>query len=396
MISKLDVLIFGGGAAGLWLLDELIRRKIRVLLIENRALGDGQTVASQGIIHGGIKYRLTGLLTPSAQAVRGMPSVWRDCLVGRREPKLCDTGVLSPCCYLWRTASLKSKVGLLGARLGLQSGATRVSIEDRPTVLATCPGDVFRVEEQVIDVVSFLQDLAARHVDHILKAGHEQLTWRTSAPGQVEAIIIEVENREAVELRPGRIVLTAGSGNAALRSCAQLPSDVMQSRPLHMVLIRGALPGLFGHCVDGGKTRVTITSCRDSQRRTVWLLGGQIAEDGVRMEQAELIDSAKRELKAVLPGANLPAAKWSTYRVDRAEEKTKFGLRPHGPVMRKEGSVITAWPTKLVLVPRLVAMIAEEIGYPSATDGSRPTVPAGCPSPDVAMPPWETQTEWHS
>ena len=394
MILKLDALIFGGGAAGLWLLDELIRRKLRALLIENRAFGHGQTVASQGIIHGGIKYRLTGMLTPSAQAIRGMPSVWRDCLVGRRDPKLCDTRVLSPCCYLWRTESLKSKVGLIAARFGLQSGATRVSIKDRPAILSTCSGDVYRVEEQVIDVVSFLRDLSARHVNRILQAGPDNVTWRLTGPGQVEAIIIEAGNREALELRPTRIVLVAGAGNTELRACARLSSDVAQRRPLHMVLLRGSLPELFGHCVDGGKTRVTITSCSDSAGRTVWLVGGQIAEDGVRMEQAELIDYAKGELKAVLPGAGLDRAQWSTYRVDRAESKTRRGLKPQGPVMRKEGSVITAWPTKLVLVPRLVAMIAQEIGYPSATDGQIPAVPGGWPSPDVAIPPWETQTEW--
>ncbi|HEY3967359.1 MAG TPA: FAD-dependent oxidoreductase, partial [Planctomycetaceae bacterium] len=53
---ELDVLIFGGGAAGLWLLDQLARRGDCVLLLEAGRLGLGQTVGSQGIIHGGLKY----------------------------------------------------------------------------------------------------------------------------------------------------------------------------------------------------------------------------------------------------------------------------------------------------------------------------------------------------
>ncbi len=65
----------------------------------------------------------------------------------------------------------------------------------------------------------------------------------------------------------------------------------MQTRPLHMVLVRGELPHLNGHCVDGRTTRVTITS--DTERsetsaagRTVWQVGGQIAEIGVALDGA--------------------------------------------------------------------------------------------------------------
>ena len=59
-ILPLDVLIFGGGGAGLWLLDDLAARGYRVLLAEAGDLGAGQTIASQGIIHGGLKYALRG------------------------------------------------------------------------------------------------------------------------------------------------------------------------------------------------------------------------------------------------------------------------------------------------------------------------------------------------
>ena len=48
-----DVVIFGGGAAGLWTLDELHRAGRSVVLLESGDLGAGQTIASQGIIHGG-------------------------------------------------------------------------------------------------------------------------------------------------------------------------------------------------------------------------------------------------------------------------------------------------------------------------------------------------------
>src|SRR5689334_7537771 len=116
---ELDVLICGGGAAGLWLLDQLARRGDRVLLLEAGRLGQGQTVASQGIIHGGLKYTLQGLLTPAAREIRDMPDIWRQCLAGSRAPDLRGTTVRSAACHLWQSDSLRSKLGMIGARVGL-------------------------------------------------------------------------------------------------------------------------------------------------------------------------------------------------------------------------------------------------------------------------------------
>ena len=116
----MDVVIFGGGAAGLWLLDELTRRGQCAVLLEANALGTGQSVAAQGIIHGGLKYTLQGMLTKSATSIREMPALWRECLDGQREPNLSDVRRRSNECYLWRTDSLSSRLGMLGAQFGLR------------------------------------------------------------------------------------------------------------------------------------------------------------------------------------------------------------------------------------------------------------------------------------
>jgi len=509
LACELDALVFGGGAAGLWLLDELHRRSFRTLLIENRALGAGQTIASQGILHGGLKYALGGLLSGSAQAVGEMTDLWRNCLAGRAQPDLRGVRILSPCCYLWRTQALASMVGLIAARFGLRTPVTKVAPRERPPALARCPGEILRVDEQVIDVVSLLSELAHRHTDRILIIGDARdVTFTTSKPGHVETIELRVaspspiqgvarpEGRtpppfygnssadsppdgatecqacsplqadssadfrpdgatecsqgrspparrgtepldasppqppprrgggsgeprdanaeyvqkgtcrgvqgEVLSLKPRVVIFAAGEGNAELRRRVGLSQEAMQLRPLHMVMVRGPLPQLFGHCVDGNKTRVTITSVVDTVGRTVWQVGGEIAEKGVQLSSAELVKFARGELPSVLPSVDFTNTQWATYRINRAEGLDPRGARPEGPVWRREGSVITAWPTKLVLAPRLAEFIVNSLGKPSHAEpipSLHPTAyslqSGGRGEGKIARPPWETTVEWH-
>ncbi len=391
-----DVLILGGGAAGLWLLDELHRRGFAVLLVELRALGGGQTIASQGILHGGLKYALSGLRSGSTDSVREMPALWSACLSGDAHPNLRQVRVLSPCCYLWRTESITSRLGMLGARVGLRTPVERVPPADRPPVLHQCPGDVLRVDEPVIDSRSLLQALSDAHRPRIIGVADpcNVAFERRESQQPIRVQLHHPDTDDTLTLAPSATVLTAGEGNEVLRKALGLPPDAMQRRPLHMVMVRGPLPDLFGHCVDGGKTRVTVTSAVDSQSRTVWYLGGELAEQGVQLEPHDLIAHARRELISVLPGIDLSHTQWATYRINRAEGRAPDGRRPQGPFHRREGSVITAWPTKLVLVPRLARDIADQLGQPQR--GGEISFPKSWPQPPVATAPWEMTTEWHA
>ena len=62
--TKLDVLVIGGGVVGLWTLDRLVAAGHQAALLERDALGQGQSICAQGILHGGVKYSLSGLLAP--------------------------------------------------------------------------------------------------------------------------------------------------------------------------------------------------------------------------------------------------------------------------------------------------------------------------------------------
>jgi glycerol-3-phosphate dehydrogenase len=199
---------------------------------------------------------------------------------------------------------------------------------------------------------------------------------------------------ETFSVTAGCVIFTAGEGNAALRQNAGLDAEAMQVRPLHMVMVRGELPALFGHCIDGNKTRATITSNTDSAGRTVWLVGGEIAEKGVEMDETALAGFAREELRRVLPGVDFKSTQWATYRINRAEGRASGNRRPEGVVWRREGAVITAWPTKLVLAPQLAREIAESLTFPPL--GSASAFPDYWPRPDAAQPPWEIEREWIS
>lgn len=396
-----DVVILGGGCAGLWLLDDLRRLGMRVLLLEAGQLGGAQTTASQGILHGGVKYLLNGLRSASASSIRDMPARWRGSLAGKLEPDLSATRLRSRSCYLWRSDSWQSWAGLLGARAMLEVKPLPLPQSEIPDVLAKCPGQVFRLDEEVIDTISFSQVLAQRNQGFILKVDATSgVGFDVGADRRVRELRLQDPSTAMMlTLRPAHVILAAGAGNEPLRQQLGLAANATQTRPLHMVLVRGALPVLNGHCVDGAKTRVTLTSDIDSAQRTVWQVGGQIAEDGVQMASADLIRHTRQELQAVLPGWLPGDCEWSTYRIDRAERRTADGSRPDDVQLIHEQNVLTIWPTKLVLAPRMSERVQEELAPIQAGDqpGFRQALAQlDWPQPAVALPPWERQTTWIS
>ncbi|MFK7776609.1 MAG: FAD-dependent oxidoreductase [Gimesia sp.] len=402
-MPKVDLIIFGGGIAGLWTLSEASRLGYRCLLLEAFELGSGQTIASQGIIHGGLKYTLQGMMTGSAQRIREMPLIWKKCLQGEQLPDLSKTQIRSNSCYLWRTDSLSSRLGMFGAKMGLRVVPKNLAKEETPTILAQCPGSIAVMEEQVISPQSLISNLSVSFQDQIIKYEPKDLTFTLDQNENITSVQIQKPNGEFFSIKTAAVLLTAGRGNETLRNQARHQSapfhvPFMQKRPLHMVMVRGSLPQFNGHCVDGAKTRVTVTSDTNSLGNTVWQLGGQIAEIGVKMNRRELIQHAAQELSASIPGMDLSGLEWNTYRVDRAEGVTKTGARPETTQILKEGNLFTAWPSKLALAPQLAKEVCEKLQQinvsPDEADASWKDVFSTLPRPQVALPPWETAEDW--
>src|SRR5262245_41436193 len=94
--AEVDVAVIGGGVAGLWCAAALGAAGYSCVLVERQALGAGQTIASQGIIHGGVKYALAGAASRASRAIAQMPETWRACLAGEGTMDLRGVRVLSP------------------------------------------------------------------------------------------------------------------------------------------------------------------------------------------------------------------------------------------------------------------------------------------------------------
>ncbi len=384
---EVDLLIVGGGVAGMLLLDRIHQAGHRACLIERASLGHGQTIQAQGIIHGGLKYALGGRASAAARAIRDMPERWRTMFDGTGDTDLREVHIRADHCYLWSTRSASSMLGLLGARLALRSTPTRVPPEACPPALEGVKGPVLTMHEPVLDPQSMLQCLADRHQDRLV---HDEISDL-----QQEASGVTVMTRSGVRWKAAQIVLAAGRGNGALRQMAGLSATAQQIRPLRMVMTQGRLDPLHGHCVRGGKPWLTVTSAKATNGQTVWQIGGEVAEKGANMTPMDTIQLAATSLRTALPSCPIETLQWATYEAHRAEQSDEHGLRPDLPGLIQDDAILTAWPTKLALAPLLVDELVNAVRLPTPHPSSEITPPAAdLPTPPVALPPWEETASW--
>ncbi len=394
--ANVDVLIFGGGIAGLWTLARLRTLGYSAALIERRFLGGVQTPASQGIIHGGIKYALDGSASAASEAIAAMPALWRDCLAGKGELDLRAVRVLSQAQYLWAQGVLTSRVRGFFAAKALRSRVVRLTGAERPEAFrnAQFRGAVLRLDEPVLDLRSLIDALSKLCGEAVYRsAGDARITWET---GATPSVSLGTENGDWIEVQARSLVLAAGSGNAELLAMLGRDRPPMQLRPLHMVMLQGALPKLHAHCLGASvNPRLTITSYPSVRGNVVWYLGGELAESGAGRSQTEQVICAQRELRELLPWIELRDVRWATLRVNRAEERQPLRRRPVDCCVARDAGVITVWPTKLAFAPRAVARVLDSLRQLGISPQPGNTEPlAGLPRPAQAPLPWEAEEKW--
>lgn len=357
-----DIVIIGGGIAGLWTMDFLKKHGVKVILLESDSLGCGQTIKSQGIIHGGLKYAITGAQSAASNALKDMPGYWQSCLNGDGDIDLRTVKVLSTGQYMWSTNRLTGGITNLFASAAMRSNVDVITSADYPKILkdSAIKGKLYKLDEIVLNIPTLINALATPHLDDCIKIDSAAAcSFGLDPAGHIQYLSL-TSNDVPLEITAQKYIFTAGAGNEALQQQLGIKNN-MQRRPLHMVLVKHPnLAPLYGHCVGlSAAPRLTITTHIAADHLPVWYLGGKLAEDGVKLDSAQQIRIAQQELKELFPELDLRDAKWASFKVDRAEEMKSDGSKPDTCSIVANKNYITAWPTKLALAPVLAAQIID-------------------------------------
>jgi len=270
-----DIVLFGGGIAGLYLLKLLSNLGYDCILIEKNQLGGGQTLQAQGIIHGGLKYALGGNLNAESDSIKEMPDRWRQMLDGKGTVKLIDTKVISKTQHMWSTGKFASRFTSFFASKLLRGRIDKLKKDQMPALFQTpqFSGSIYKLTDLVVDTPSLIGDLCKGIEQRIL---HGEVTAFNEEDKSLSSSSITLSNGQMLRVHHQGLVFSAGEGNEQLTNLAEIKNAPMQRRPLHMVMVKHDLPyPLYAHGIgSGSKPRITISSHETSDGKMVWYLGG--------------------------------------------------------------------------------------------------------------------------
>ncbi|MXY54552.1 MAG: FAD-binding oxidoreductase [Gammaproteobacteria bacterium] len=371
-----DVALVGGGVASLWLACLARNRGLSVVVIAPEPLGGEQTMASQGIIHGGAKYSLHGRAKKAApDHLAAMPSRWRRCLAGNAvggsgDIDLSGVGVLAEHVELracTRRAQLRKR-----AALRLLAGAPNTPVQSGGT----------RLPDFVVDVDGLIARLVRGIEGCVLPAKVDPEKVRLGDKG-VAGIDLA-----ATTVTAERYVFAAGAGNADLAPRLGFGADATMLRALHQAwAVVEHSPPTFAHCLVrafGTEPDVTVTT-HDGGNKTILYLGGHLATTGVARSADDQVAAAKRTLASALPHVDLGSTQFGALHVARAEPRRSAASRVDDAFLATCGNALLCFPVKLSLAPRLGDLFLREVA------GLKPVVPTRSDAPSGRSAPQGTR-----
>ncbi len=391
---KTDIVIFGGGIAGLWLLNRLRNAGYSVLLLEQDRLGGRESLNANGIIHGGLKFGLSAMLR-DIEDLDDMPALWRNCLAGQGDINLSGVKVLAEHQYIWSEANLAARATTFFASKLITGQVEAAEGDTRPDILQdnAFAGSVYRLSDLVIDMPSLIQKLAAAHKNCIYKIGPQNCHLETDDRHNTTAVFITAAGIEPMRIHPERVILAGGQGNAALLEDIGLREPEMERRTVHMTMLkRPQLPSFYAHCLGSSRNpRITITTHPTRDGEKIWYVGGELADEGALRDERLQIEKAQRELKELLPWVDLRGARYKTVKLDRILPAGDHMFRPDRAFLEKNGNNIVAWPCKLTLAPNLgrqmLALLQKENLQPQHP---QPEEALPLLYPEIGQPVWES------
>jgi hypothetical protein len=293
-----DVVIVGGGIAGLWTLNKLRQLGYSAILVETKSLGGGQTIKCQGIIHGGLKYALKGFTNSAVSTLEEMPDLWRLCLDGKGEIDLSNVEILSRGQYIWSNNTMSGNLCTLLASRILQGKVKLIPRSMWPEIMldSAIQSNLYKLEEIVLSVPSLIKCLVQRYLSNCVKIDSENACSVEMDVGRNIKYFSTIAQNAFFKIKAQRYIFTAGDGNELfLRQIDTKPT--MIRKPLHMVLLKSPnLKSLYGHYVGLSDTPyVTITTHYAKDQTPIWYLGGKLAEDGINFTKKQQIEIAKKK-----------------------------------------------------------------------------------------------------
>ncbi|MDE0193822.1 MAG: FAD-dependent oxidoreductase [Gammaproteobacteria bacterium] len=315
---SVDAAIVGGGISGLWIANLLIQRGLSVVVCEPRGIGGVQTLASQGIVHGGTKYGLDGT-APLAGALKQMPDRWRACLGGIGELDLRGVGVL----------------------------AEQID---------------FRLGDETVEVADFVLD-----VPSLVRRLARPITTRTVATTVLpDSMVGDGRGVKRIELdactiRARVYVLAAGAGNATLAEQAGFSHARLRHRPLRQTIVRLRRRAfVYAHWMSSARDAeptLTVTS-----HGCLLSIGGAVADTGANRDEAAQIGLVKDSLRQAFPDIDVGNAGFETFVAVRAEPAPDAIRDLPDAYVARHGNCLLCLPVKLSLAPRLGDLVLAELG----------------------------------
>jgi hypothetical protein len=348
--------------------------------LESNAVGGGQSVASQGIIHSGLKYAFAGKINSLAQSISAMPDLWRKALKGDGAVDLSAARVNASSQHLLIPKGFMGGLVKLVTKQALGNNVHEVKPADWPEDIRATgfKGSVVFMDEPVLDAPSVIRALAEPYKDCVR---------RIDTPDDPFGFM----ERHGIEAK--HIIFTgAASNHAAAKAAGHDEGLATQVRPLLMGMMRHAPCAIYAHLVGSSdKPVASITTHRAADGELIWYLGGGVAERGKDADPQEVYDAARKGFAKYLPDVDLSAVEWAVLPIDRIEGKSEVdGWMPDTPTIHSVGNVHYCWPTKLTFAPLLAERLADKLDF---APSGEVTDWGFLPQVGYAAAPWD-EAEW--
>ena len=348
---SIDIVIFGAGIAGLWAFNRFKRMGYDVLLLESNTIGGGQTIASQGIIHSGLKYAFVGKINKLAQSISAMPDLWRAALRGEGHVDLSAAEYNAESQYLLIPGGFMAGLTKLVTKQALGNNVHEVPQNLWPKTIQSSgfKGTVIFMDEPVLNVSSVIKALVAPYKDSVRK-----IDMPDDPFGFLKKHNIFAKHTIFTGAASNQTIATQQEHHQGLET---------QARPLLMGLLKPAPYPLYAHLVGSSdKPVATITTHEDKDGALVWYLGGHVAERARDSAPEDVYKAARKGLAKYLPHVDLSDVRWAALPIERIEGKSSTdGWMPDTPTIHSKENVHYCWPTKLTFAPLLAERLLAKI-----------------------------------